>query len=208
MPTSDTHSRPHLNHRFTPEFSVTRPLWFDQYLKGSFQFPATRIPSFRSIQPPIRFHFKSRRSVQTNRRCSTFLFDGRRSRARFWRTATSTKQNGNWIASLPIVSKELPLFAYATSSTDLMKRSKRNRNAARTNRFGISSKLHTLTPMDLKESKVIESDPQLMSLMISPTAGKIGINSQRTILTTGNTRLAKLATQNGKANPIAYWLSI
>ena len=32
---------PHMNHRFTPEFAVTRPLWIDQYLKGSFTFPAT-----------------------------------------------------------------------------------------------------------------------------------------------------------------------
>ena len=32
---------PHLNHRFTPEFSITRPLWMDQYLKKSFVFPAT-----------------------------------------------------------------------------------------------------------------------------------------------------------------------
>ena len=32
---------PHMNHRFTPEFAVTRPLWFDQYLKASFTFPKT-----------------------------------------------------------------------------------------------------------------------------------------------------------------------
>ena len=30
-----------MNHRFTPEFAVTRPLWFDQYLKSSFTFPKT-----------------------------------------------------------------------------------------------------------------------------------------------------------------------
>ncbi len=32
---------PHMNHRFTPEFAATRPLWIDRYLKGTFQFPAT-----------------------------------------------------------------------------------------------------------------------------------------------------------------------
>lgn len=32
---------PHMNHRFTPEFAVTRPLWFDQHLKGNFTFPKT-----------------------------------------------------------------------------------------------------------------------------------------------------------------------
>ena len=32
---------PHMNHRFTPEFAVTRPLWIDQHLKGTFRFPAT-----------------------------------------------------------------------------------------------------------------------------------------------------------------------
>ncbi|MEO2022872.1 MAG: acetylxylan esterase, partial [Pirellulaceae bacterium] len=32
---------PHLNHRFTPPFAVTRPLWFDEHLKGTFSFPST-----------------------------------------------------------------------------------------------------------------------------------------------------------------------
>ena len=30
---------PHMNHRFTPEFDVTRPLWLDQHLKGTFRLP-------------------------------------------------------------------------------------------------------------------------------------------------------------------------
>ena len=30
---------PHMNHRFTPEFAVTRPLWFDQYLKSELHLP-------------------------------------------------------------------------------------------------------------------------------------------------------------------------
>ncbi len=29
---------PHMNHRFTPEFAVTRPLWFDQLPQGELQF--------------------------------------------------------------------------------------------------------------------------------------------------------------------------
>ncbi|MCA9037095.1 MAG: acetylxylan esterase [Planctomycetaceae bacterium] len=32
---------PHMNHRFTPEFAVARPLWIDQFLKGDFTFPKT-----------------------------------------------------------------------------------------------------------------------------------------------------------------------
>ena len=32
---------PHMNHRFTPELAVTRPLWIDQHLKGGFKFPKT-----------------------------------------------------------------------------------------------------------------------------------------------------------------------
>ena len=32
---------PHMNHRFTPEFAVTRPLWFDEHLRKAFRFPKT-----------------------------------------------------------------------------------------------------------------------------------------------------------------------
>ncbi len=70
---------PHMNHRFTPEFAVSRPLWFDQYLKQKFVFPKTpqatlrlggenQIPEY-SIQamlhiPSSKFMF-SIRSTQT-----------------------------------------------------------------------------------------------------------------------------------------------
>jgi dienelactone hydrolase len=32
---------PHMNHRFTPEFAVTRSLWFDQHLKETITLPET-----------------------------------------------------------------------------------------------------------------------------------------------------------------------
>ena len=51
---------PHLNHRFTPEFQIDSSLWLDEYLKGTFRFPATpqsklllttddHVPTFRLL---------------------------------------------------------------------------------------------------------------------------------------------------------------
>ncbi len=145
---------PHLNHRFTPEFAVTRPLWFDQYLKTSFTFPATpdsklvlatddNVPELHvtpdSSQPVAEVHIYY--SVDPD------------PRARFWRSAETKKSGATWKAKLPILTADQPLFAFANVVYPLKKRESEP-FARPTEQYTISSVLHTVAPDGLKRAEV------------------------------------------------------
>jgi len=149
---------PHMNHRFTPEFAVTRPLWFEQYLKSSFTFPATpvsklvlatddHIPELQvtpdSSQPVAEVHVYY--SVDPD------------PRARFWRSAEAKKTGATWTAKLPILNVEQPLFAFANVVYEL-KKAEPVPFAQPTEHFAISSMLHTVPPSELKHAEVKATD--------------------------------------------------
>lgn len=149
---------PHMNHRFTPEFAVTRPLWFDQYLKGSFTFPKTpdsklvlatddQIPELQvtpdSSQPVAEVHIYY--SVDPD------------PRARFWRSADAKKSGATWTAKLPILAVDQPLFAFANVGYPL-KKGQSEPFARPTEQYAISSMMHTVTPDDFKRAKVTATD--------------------------------------------------
>lgn len=149
---------PHMNHRFTPEFAVTRPLWFDQYLKADFKFPKTpesmlvltaddHVPHLLvtpdSSLPVAEVHIYY--SVDPD------------PRARFWRSAEAKKSGDTWTAKLPILAVDQPLFAFANVNYPL-KKSESEPYARSTEKFAISSMLHTATPADLKHSAVKATD--------------------------------------------------
>ncbi|OWK45498.1 alpha/beta hydrolase family protein [Fimbriiglobus ruber] len=149
---------PHMNHRFTPEFAVTRSLWFDQHLKKTFTFPKTpdsklvlatgdHVPEFQVTpdlsQPVADVHIYY--SVDPD------------PRARFWRSATATKKDGTWTAKLPILSVEQPLFAFANVASRLMKEESEP-FARPTEQYAISSLLHTAVPKDLRRTGVRATD--------------------------------------------------
>ena len=149
---------PHLNHRFTPEFAVTRPLWFDQYLKASFTFPKTpdsklvlatddHVPELQvmpdSSQPVAEVHLYY--SVDPD------------PRARFWRSVEARKLGAIWTAKLPILAADQPLFAFANVAYP-MKKAESEPYARPTERYAISSMLHTAVPGDLKKAEVKSTD--------------------------------------------------
>ena len=149
---------PHMNHRFTPEFAVTRPLWFDQYLKTSFTFPATpdsklvlatddHVPELHvtpdSLQPVAEVHVYY--SVDPD------------PRARFWRSADAKKSGATWTTKLPILSVDQPLFAFANVVYPL-KKGESEPFARPTERYAISSMIHTVTPDGLKRAEVTATD--------------------------------------------------
>lgn len=149
---------PHMNHRFTPEFAVTRPLWFDQYLKASFAFPATpdsqlilatddHVPELQvtpdSSQPVAAVHIYY--SVDPD------------PRARFWRSADAEQNRARWTAKLPILNVDQPLFAFANVVYRL--------NTAEpapfdrpTEQFALSSMLHAVAPQELQRTEVAATD--------------------------------------------------
>ena len=149
---------PHMNHRFTPEFSVTRPLWFDQHLKAGFTFPKTpdstlvlttddHVPELQVIPDEalavvgVQIYY----SVDPD------------PRARFWRSTESKKVGKTWTAKLPVLSAEQPVFAFANVSYRV-KKSESEPYARPIEKYAISSKLHTGSPLDLRRANVAATD--------------------------------------------------
>ena len=149
---------PHMNHRFTPEFAVTRPLWFDQYLKGSFTFPKT--PDSKLVLatvdgvPVLQV---TPDSSQTVAEVHIYYSVDPDPQARFWRTATAKRVGSVWSAPLPILTVDQPLFAFANVHYRLEK-PETVPFAASTKEFAISSILHTVTPKELQLAKVKATD--------------------------------------------------
>ena len=149
---------PHMNHRFTPEFAVTRPLWFDQYLKKTFAFPKT--PDSKVVLgtedhvPEMQVTPDPSQTVADVHICYSVDPDPR---ARFWRSVEVKKAGATWTANLPILSVDQPLFAFANVAYGLTKRESAPQSRP-TERFTISSMLHSIPPEDLKRAGVKATD--------------------------------------------------
>ena len=149
---------PHMNHRFTPEFAVARPLWIDQFLKGSFTFPGT--PESKLVLTAEdgvpALEVKPDTSLPIERVQLLYSVDPD-PQARFWRTAQASKDGNLWIAKLPILSVEQPLLAYANVYYKIPKNSSAPQ-AEPSDSLAISSMLHTATPDDLRREEVKATD--------------------------------------------------
>ena len=149
---------PHMNHRFTPEFAVTRPLWIDQYLKGSFTFPKTpesKLELATEDGVPL-LQVMPDTSMPIERVQLLYSADPH-PQARFWRTASATNDGNVWTAQLPIMSLEQPLFAFANVHYRLAT-PEPVPFAPPTKEFAISSMLHTEAPDDLLRAGVRATD--------------------------------------------------
>jgi len=149
---------PHMNHRFTPEFAVTRPLWFDQYLKSSFTFPKT--PDSKLVLA-TEDHVPE---LQVTPDLSQMVADVHiyysvdpDPRARFWRSADAKRNKDVWTAKLPILAVDQPLFAFANVAYGL-KKEESEPFARPTERFAISSMVHTVVPLELERATVVATD--------------------------------------------------
>jgi dienelactone hydrolase len=148
----------HMNHRFTPEFAVTRPLWFDQHLKGSFTFPKTpdsKLVLATDDHVPV-LEVKPDTSQEVAEVHIYYSFDPE-PRARFWRSAEAKKSDDTWTGKLPILSVDQPLFAFANVMYKL-KQSESEPHARPTERYSISSMLHTVAPKDVAANGVSATD--------------------------------------------------
>jgi dienelactone hydrolase len=149
---------PHMNHRFTPEFAVARPLWFDQYLKGSFTFPKT--PDSRLVLDNGDHVAELRLTPDSSQKVEgvhVYYSVDPDPRARFWRSANAKKSGDAWTAKLPVLSIDQPLFAFANVVYPL-KKSESEPYARPTERFAVSSLLHTATPKELEAGLVTATD--------------------------------------------------
>lgn len=149
---------PHMNHRFTPEFGVTRPLWFDQYLKSAFTFPA--LPASALVLasddhvPELQV---TPDTSQTAQEVHVYYSVEPDPRARFWRSAEANELGGTWTAKLPLLTVDQPLFAFANVVYGL-KQSESEPYARPAEQFAISSLLHTALPLELQRAAVQATD--------------------------------------------------
>ena len=150
---------PHLNHRFTPSFAVTRPLWFDQYLKGSFTFPKTPQAKLILDRQDRLAHLEVSPDLSAEIDKVHILYSvDPHPIARFWRTAPAMRQAGDrWIASLPVLSTDQPLFAFANVHYRLPN-PVAVQFAQPTKTFALSSQLQTAVPKELQEEKIRATD--------------------------------------------------
>ena len=115
---------PHHNHQDTEPYQVAGPLWFDQYLKGTFACPATPestltlktatgVPGF-SVKPDasrdllfvdIFYTQQGQADGEKNDRENTM--------ARFWHCAKAKRVGDSWTAELPLLGTDKPLWVYA-----------------------------------------------------------------------------------------------
>ncbi|MFT5466522.1 MAG: hypothetical protein ACI8UO_001622 [Verrucomicrobiales bacterium] len=120
----------HLNHRDYPENEVAAQLWFDQHLKGEFEWPTTPltklelkhadgIPTF-AVSPDssrpilgIEVYYTQQGKVGKDPRVNRIN--------QFWHHAACERDGEAWTAQLPLYSTEEPLWVYANVIYDLDK---------------------------------------------------------------------------------------
>lgn len=118
-------SSPHHNHQDTAEYEVATQLWFDQHLKGSFQLPQTPQLSMTPITASgvptagvqvdgskpvlsVDVYYTQQGKGRVNGRDDTV-----NTKNRFWRHAKARRQGDSWVVEMPLISTDLPLWAYA-----------------------------------------------------------------------------------------------
>ena len=161
-------SSPHHNHQDTAEYEVASQLWFDQYLKGTFEFPET--PKFamtiatKSGVPAATVQVDTSKPVRSvavyytqQGQIDGAKDDRNNTQNRFWRHAKATRRGNEWVVELPLISMELPLWAYANVTYDLeqsVSSAGYYYGIQTSNTFVLSSLMQAATPAELKAAGV------------------------------------------------------
>lgn len=159
---------PHHSHQDSPEYEVAGPLWFDQILKGTFTWPETPkselnlntesgVPSF-SVTPDNSREILYVDIFYTQQGQEIGEIEDRDNRVnRFWHHARSKKSGNTWEADLPILSTDLPIWAYANVVYSLDQPVVGAGYYYRTftaDKFNLSSRMHVAEPEDLNAKGV------------------------------------------------------
>ena len=120
---------PHHNHQDTPPYEVATLLWFDQFLKGDFQFPQTPKVEMRldaeegplasvvvdQSKPVVSvdFYYTQQGEDDESRRSISEVT------SRFWHHVAAENRSGKWNATLPEVDGSKPLWVFANVMYEL-----------------------------------------------------------------------------------------
>ncbi len=105
---------PHLNHRHIAESAFARYRFFDVFLKGDGTFPK---------RPELSVNLKTSNGipiatvtpydVEQVQKVQIYYSINPHSLTRFWRRASTARHGNQWVAHLPILSTNMPLFVMA-----------------------------------------------------------------------------------------------
>jgi hypothetical protein len=142
---------PHLNHRFTPESEIARPLWFDAHFQQRLKFPksptAELILDTPSGVPLFQVKPDASRAIE---RINVYYGYERDPRNRFWADGQAKERNGVWEAPCPVFDLDEPLFVLANVHYELAEHERREGDPAH---FILSTALSAY-PEDLRRAKV------------------------------------------------------
>ena len=105
---------PHLNHRHIAESAFARYRFFDVFLKGEGTFPKRPELSVNlKTSNGIPIATVTPHNVEQVQKVQIYYSINPHSLTRFWRRAATAKHGNNWVAHLPILSTNMPLFVMA-----------------------------------------------------------------------------------------------
>jgi hypothetical protein len=105
---------PHLNHRHIAESAFARYRFLDVFLKGEGTFPKRPELSVNlKTSNGIPIATVTPHNVEQVQKVQIYYSINPHSLTRFWRRAATAKHGNNWVAHLPILSTNMPLFVMA-----------------------------------------------------------------------------------------------
>ena len=159
---------PHHNHQDTAAFEVATQLWFDEHLKGTFDFPespvselqlvtADRVPTFM-VQPDRSHRILSVDVFYTQHgKTNETPANHEDTKSRFWHHVDPTESNGQWTAQIPVATAAKPLWVYANVLYELdtpVKGSGYYYGPYEADSFNVSSLIKMVAPADLADADV------------------------------------------------------
>ena len=147
---------PHMNHRAISEHVFAGILFFEDHLKGVFDFPKTpKLTATLNTADRVPSVVLAPDKVNTVAKVDVYYSVDPHILTRFWRTAQAVRKGDEWEAKCPLTSTDQPLYIMANVYYTLNHHVvgyQWMRKAPKT--FGISSEMVSYTPDQLKTAKV------------------------------------------------------
>ncbi len=147
---------PHMNHRAIPEHAFANLLFFEDHLKGAFDFPKTPgLTAKIKTKDGIPSVVVSPDKIERVTKVDVYYSSDSHILTRFWRTADSVRMGNTWEAQCPVMSAKRHLFIMANVYYELDHklvgyRWSRKQPAT----FGISSEMLIIKPEELRNAGV------------------------------------------------------
>lgn len=163
---------PHHNHQDTVEYQVAGPLWFDQFLKGTFKYPQTPeaslelkasngVPLF-TVAPDSSRQILSVDVYYTQQgKVPGEKYDMNNTMSRFWHHADVRQKGDIWTAELPLLATDKPLWVYANVLYPLdnpVTGAGYYYGEYTAKQFNLSSRMAIASPEQIKEAGVTATD--------------------------------------------------